>query len=146
MKCFIASKTDTNRTDKDACSVINSRHSISSLFGPKRHNHKLSRVRLLAEYVSGVSCVIFVNLRNEYIFNTNLPRNFRSLCLYEKVDGSMRRVLSLKWGKRCLGHGTNLNSCGTERRKFITWGVANNKTSSDIWPRMPVTARVIPAK
>ena len=40
-------------------------------------------------------------------------------------DGSIKPVMALNFGSRCLGQGTNLNSCGVDQRKLITWGIKN---------------------
>ena len=50
------------------------------------------------------------------------------------------------FGSLCLGHGTRLNSCGMEYRKLRTWGMKNSIMVLLKCPRMPTTAKVIPAK
>ena len=62
------------------------------------------------------------------------------------VDGSINPALALNFGSRCLGQGTNLNSCGVDQRKLIIWGMKNSNRVLLKWPSMPTTANVMPAK
>ena len=49
-------------------------------------------------------------------------------------------------GKRCRGHGMKRNSCGTDSRKLMIWGIKNSSMVLLKWPMIPTTAKVIPAK
>ena len=62
------------------------------------------------------------------------------------LDGLNKPVCVSNLGNRCRGHGTILNNCGIEYKKFTTCGKQNNSNVSEKWPKMPATAKVIPAK
>ena len=93
------------------------------------------------------------NSRKHNFLSVVLPKtrknNVTKFMLYRvsvALDGLNKPVCVSNLGSRCRGHGTSLNNCGIEYKKFTTCGKQNNNNVSEKWPKMPATAKVIPAK
>ena len=133
------------------------------------------RVKLDDSYCCLLSLFFFsftlIKPKRRYVAKMSLAKGFfKSLSLNSTWLGSSKSVsrlylflffsleffyfvskLNLKrqifyFGKRCLGHGINLNSCGTDSKKLNTCGTKNSKRNLLKWPKMPTTAKVMPAK
>ena len=48
---------------------------------------------------------------------------------------SINQFVVIKPRCRCRGHGTSLNNCGIEYKKFTTCGKQNNNKVSEKWPK-----------
>jgi hypothetical protein len=67
--------------------------------------------------------------------------------LYESVTEKDRgERTGTHTGRRCRGQGTSLKSWGVEYRKLRIWGMKKRRRVLEKWPRMPTTAKVMPAK
>lgn len=152
------------------CMSISIRDSVSSYKGPHQQRTVLMIVKFVDVIITSLSLFLnsryLMNLVSEKNWSINRASGVKSFFLKSTSDGWSLpdSALSLKkrhWtsrsgaserkeacylGKRCRGHGMKRNSCGTDSRKLIIWGIKNNSMVLLKWPMIPTTAKVIPAK
>ena len=129
---------------------INKIASRSSRIGPNQLSRRESKVKFV-QIMLGLSTEGLLRTlprpKRENRVTKSFPRGFsRRKSTITNVEASNWLVWGLSRGSRWRGHGTSPNNWGRDMVKLNIWGMNSNKRVLLKWPRIPETAKVIPAK
>lgn len=117
-----------------------------SCVGPKMTRSRLITVRLFVITRPSDICCQLIRRNERSTITIRRPNLLSSSNRNSVVLMCNRSVFASYLGKRCRGQGTKWKSCGVEQRKFKICGTKKSKSVLLKCPKMPTTAKVIPAK